>query len=168
MSIDHTSVSILLSTHNGAKFLPEMLESLYQQSHKNWKLYIRDDASQDGTPTIIKQEQAKHPDKITLIDTRELAAGHTSLGPARSFGRLLALSPGDYFMFADQDDIWHDDKIELSLKKILKLEQETSAGTPILLHTDLNIVDSSLNTIHPSYMKLRNLDPTRTQLYDLL
>ncbi len=158
-------VSILLSTHNGAEYLPDLLNSLFQQTHKNWQLFLRDDCSQDDTPKIITHFLHQDPQKINLLS--EPQTSHP-LGAAQSFNRLLKKSTGQYFMFADQDDVWHHDKIELSLKKLIHCEKLHGTNTPILIHTDLAVVDESLNTIDGSYIKYRNIDPTRSQTCQLL
>ncbi len=113
MDCGNTPVTILLSTHDGAKYLPEFLESLLQQTHENWHLLIRDDCSADRTQEIISCYRNRHPKKIKLLTETQT---HQPLGAAQSFGRLLQESTGKYFMFADQDDIWHRDKIAISLK----------------------------------------------------
>ena len=46
-------VAILMSTYNGERYLREQIDSLLNQTYKDWKLYIRDDKSTDGTVSII-------------------------------------------------------------------------------------------------------------------
>jgi glycosyltransferase involved in cell wall biosynthesis len=50
-----------MGTHNGAKFLPEQLDSLQAQTHQNWVLIASDDGSADDTVKILKSYQAKWP-----------------------------------------------------------------------------------------------------------
>ena len=47
-------VAILMSTYNGERYLREQIDSLLNQTYKDWKLYIRDDKSTDGTVSIIE------------------------------------------------------------------------------------------------------------------
>jgi len=74
-----------------------------------------------------------------------LEDGDTRVGPARSFGRLLARSDAPYFAFCDQDDFWHSSKVERLLHEVQTLEATYGADTPLLAHCDLEIVDAELN-----------------------
>jgi len=165
MNLSNIPVSILLSTHNGAKYLPDLLESLLQQTHRNWRLFLRDDCSEDNSQEIIFNYQNRYSQKIKLLTTSQ---SRPPLGAAQSFGRLLQESTGQYFMFADQDDVWHSNKIALSLEKILLCEKQHGVETPILIHTDLTVVNDALEPINHSYIQHRNLDPTRNQTNQLL
>ena len=51
---DTASVSILMSVHNGARFISEQIDSIVSQSHSNWSLHISDDDSSDGSNRIIR------------------------------------------------------------------------------------------------------------------
>lgn len=142
-------VDILLATYNGQAYLPEMLESLSGQTVQDFHLYVRDDGSNDDTPAILEQFRQNHPQKVTVI------ADNLSIGNARdNFFELLNYSSAEYIMFADQDDVWDADKIELSLKEIMREE----SGLPILLHTDLCVVDETLHMLSPSLMQLQRLN----------
>jgi glycosyltransferase involved in cell wall biosynthesis len=48
-----------MATYNGEKFIAEQLQSIEEQSYKNWRLIISDDDSSDNTLTIAKQFQQK-------------------------------------------------------------------------------------------------------------
>ena len=54
-------VQILLSTYNGAEFLPELLESLDTQSLQDFHLRVRDDGSTDGTLAILDEYTRRRP-----------------------------------------------------------------------------------------------------------
>ena len=62
-------------------------------------------------------------------------------------------------MFCDQDDVWREDKIEITLNKMLEIEKDNT-GEPILIHTDLKVVDEELNVISKSMFKYQRLDLT--------
>lgn len=100
-------VAILLSTYNGAPFLPEQLQSLHDQTHPNWTLLWRDDGSSDGTCEIMRRF-AGGPGAGRYV---ELADG-THRGITGSFLSLLRQAPpGHVIAFADQDDIWLAEKL---------------------------------------------------------
>ena len=71
-------------------------------------------------------------------------------------------------MFCDQDDVWLPDKIERTLFAMHKAEQTYGKETPLLVHTDLYVVDSDLQVTHPSFREMSNLDYRRTALNSLL
>ncbi|MCS7299821.1 MAG: glycosyltransferase family 2 protein [Spirochaetia bacterium] len=156
-------INIILSTYNGEKFLPEFLKSLENQSFKEWILFVRDDNSQDNTLSILEEFKKKRPQKVYLIkDTLG------NLGACKSFLTLLKETEGDYFMFADQDDIWLPDKIELNMIKMLKLENIYGKESPILIHSDLIVVDKNLNILAKSLWKYQRTTPQKRNLNYLL
>lgn len=134
-------VDILLATYNGAKYLPEQLASLEAQTHGDWRLIVRDDGSDDGSLEVVRQWADDTQREIIVIED-----GDTRTGPAESFGRLLALSDASYFAFCDQDDFWKATKIQRLLDEIQTLEVELGHDKPLLVHCDLEVVDSNLNS----------------------
>ncbi|MBD5560810.1 MAG: glycosyltransferase family 2 protein [Clostridia bacterium] len=146
-------IDILLATYNGARFLPDLLSSLAQQTYQNFTIRALDDGSTDETTSVLTAFAGKHPGKLKL----EPQAGHTG-DPSGNFYRLLGLSQGDYAMFCDQDDIWARDKIRLSLREMQRLEEQDPLR-PILVHTDLEVVDADLRCLSHSFMHYENLDP---------
>ncbi len=98
-------VSVVITTFNTGRYLPETLESVFAQSHANYEIIVVDDGSTDDTP-----ERARaYASRITLIE-RE----HEGLGPARNAG--LALATGDYVAFLDSDDVWEPDALRIQLE----------------------------------------------------
>lgn len=103
-------MKILLSTYNGSRYLSSQLDSILNQSYQDFQIIIRDDGSQDDTKQILEYYQKKHPDKIKLIND---SLGN--IGVAKSFRELMKNSKSEFYLFADQDDIWHNNKLELLL-----------------------------------------------------
>lgn len=147
-------IDILLSTYNGEKFLEKQITSILNQSFVNWTLYIRDDGSSDHTLAIIDNYIKEYPEKIIKI-----CDGGKNIGTLHSFEVLLTQSNSPYIMFCDQDDIWLPDKIEITLNKMKDLEKIHS-NTPILIHTDLKVVDYNLNIMCESFWNLTHIKPT--------
>lgn len=156
-------VEILLSTYNGARYLKDFIDSLYSQTYKDWKLTVRDDGSIDETPKILEEICVKDPERIKLIEDNL-----GNLGACKSFLTLLMKAKADYIMFADQDDIWLSDKIEKTLKKMLLVEGKYGKNTPILIHTDLKVVDENLKTLSESFWRYQGQDPEYKSLNYLL
>lgn len=137
-------VQILLATYNGASFLKEQLDSLFNQTIQPFTILIRDDGSTDNTLQIIADYQKEYSDKIQLLND-DLG----NVGAARNFAILLENATADYIFFCDQDDIWVHDKIELSLQKIKMLEQENNQ-LPCLVFSDMKWIDKNGKIINDS------------------
>lgn len=136
-------VAILMATYNGEKYVEAQLESILSQSYTDWSLYIRDDGSKDSTCKILESYALRY-NNIHLIKDDE------RLGPKLSFIRLLENVESVYYMFADQDDYWLVDKIRLFVDE---MEKSKCEKTPVIICSDLKVVDESLNLICPSFWK---------------
>jgi glycosyltransferase involved in cell wall biosynthesis len=149
------TVDILLATFNGARFLPELLESIEGQTHRDWRLIVRDDGSTDCSLSIIEGFAQRHGDRV-----RVLRDGRDRLGACANFAAVLEASDASYFMFCDQDDVWLPEKIAGLLRSMRQVEERQGAETPILVHSDLIVVDDELHVLHPSFWRYsRLLDP---------
>jgi len=146
-----SKVEILLATYNGEKYIREQIESVINQTYKEWELLVHDDCSTDQTLKIIKDIQGYHPGKITIIED-----GIRTGGAKQNFQHLLNHSHADYIMFCDQDDLWLENKIEACMK-VMNQEEKEKNGKPIIIHTDIIVVDEYLNTIAPSMFKQQKL-----------
>ncbi len=101
-------IAILLSTYNGARYLPEQLASFEQQSFAGWQLIWRDDGSHDDTIAIMRN----FADRLGADRCREAACSGPHLGAAQSFLALLPeAAHADAVAFADQDDVWLPEKL---------------------------------------------------------
>ena len=147
-------IDILLATYNGEEFLEEQLESIVAQTHRDWRLIARDDGSADRTPEILQAFRRRYPDKVVVLED-----GDGNLGLVQNFSRLMARSDAPYAAFCDQDDVWIPEKLELSLAKMRELEREHGAEVPLLVFTDLEVVDESLNVIDLSFWHYQHLNP---------
>lgn len=137
-------VEILLSTYNGERYIREQIDSILQQTYVDWHLLVRDDVSTDSTVEIINQYISKYPDKISLLPRDK------NLGSMRSFEQLLKSANATYYMFCDQDDVWLPNKIENALSCIRSIE---TPNIPIVVFSDLQVVDENLHTIHSSFFQ---------------
>lgn len=132
--------AILMSTYNGQKYLAQQIQSILNQSNTSWHLYIRDDGSKDDTRSIIRKF-ANNDERITFINDGVVK----NIGVVKSFMELLRLTKADFYMFSDQDDVWKKDKVENTLKKMLSCHYKSS---PVCVHTDLLVVDCSLEPLN--------------------
>ena len=155
------TVTILLATYNSSKFLREQLDSLFQQTFSEWTLVIRDDGSSDETIAIIKEFQQKFPNILLLEDTNK------NIGASESFMRLLQKTDSSYYFFCDHDDIWLPNKVKDSLDLMKKTELENMMK-PIIIHSDLRVVDKNLNIISNSFWKSSGIKPNYLENKNLI
>lgn len=133
-------VLVLMSTYNGEEFICEQIESILNQDGVEVCILIRDDGSKDSTVKILESYRDIYTDKIIL-------KSENNVGCKESFFNLLreakaSYSGYDYYAFADQDDIWLNDKL---ISGVRALDQENNPYR--LYYCDPQIVDRSLNPI---------------------
>jgi len=101
---DAPLVSIVLCTYNGESYLCEQLDSILAQTYPNFELVISDDASTDGTVSILEAYKKK--------DLRlRYSVNPANLGYNKNFEKVIGEAAGEFIAISDQDDIWATDKI---------------------------------------------------------
>ena len=140
-----TTVAILLSTYNGAPFLPAQLNSFIAQTHENWVLHWRDDGSTDETLRIMQE--------FTVRIGAERCIRSSSSGPhmgaARSFLTLLAETLGtEAVAFADQDDVWLPEKLGCALAMLLPHGETPALYCARQYLVDEDLGGARLSTLH--------------------
>ena len=164
-------IVILLSTYNGADFLAEQLDSLLSQTYSNFIIIIRDDGSTDSTKQIVSRYVEKNQGRIFRFSGRQ-----TNVGPSESFFLLIqyimkekeALGwPHLYMMLCDQDDVWIENKLEVQMTEMLFAERKTP-GRPILIHSDLIVVDEEKSVIAESFIKYQGLEIKRNKFTNIV
>lgn len=141
------TITIVMGTYNGEKYIAEQIDSIIHQTYQNWCLLIRDDGSTDGTVAIIQAYAQKNPNIFLLEDT------HGNVGFNRNFMTLIEHADSPYISICDQDDVWLPNKLLTSLNAIQVIEQ--SSDTPALVHSDALIVDSNLKPIAEKWIGKR-------------
>ena len=137
--MNSNKVDILLATYNGKKYIKEQLESILNQTYKDIRVLINDDASTDGTIDILKEYEEK--------DSRiQVQYNEKNLGFLKNFENLLTRVENKYYMLSDQDDYWMPEKVEKSLNKIITEDAD-------MVFTDLEAVNEKLETITPSVVR---------------
>lgn len=122
-------IAIIMSTYNGGDYIAAQIESLLNQTVRDFVLLIRDDGSTDDTPEKI----------ASYHDERIVFWRGDNLGPANSFFELLREAKrrsAEYVFFCDQDDVWMADKLEIFLAAFDR--QDTK---PQLVFSDFAMID---------------------------
>jgi len=117
-------ISIAMATYNGQKFIIDQLDSITNQTYKNFEIIVCDDKSTDSTFEILQNYKTKYPLK--------LIQNYKNLGIVSTFENALKLCNGDFIALSDQDDIFFPEKLEILLNNI---------GDFYLIHSDSIIID---------------------------
>jgi glycosyltransferase involved in cell wall biosynthesis len=120
---NQASVAILMCTYNGENYLAEQLDSFARQTHKNWRLWISDDNSQDLSLEILKDYSARwDQDSLKVLS-----------GPGKGFvANFLSLTccpdvDAEFFAWSDQDDIWQASKLQVALNWLQSIPVDVPA-----------------------------------------
>jgi glycosyltransferase involved in cell wall biosynthesis len=133
-------ISIVIPTYNRAELIGKAIQSVLDQTYKNWELIIVDNYSDDNTKEII---EAFNDDRILMLFTPRTG----SVAASRNLG--VAHSNGEWIAFLDSDDWWFPRKLEF-VSEIIQQE-------PDLIYHDLQIVSLDGLPIKRSRTKSRRL-----------
>ena len=97
-------VDVIISNYNKSKYLEESINSVINQTYKNWLLYIIDDCSTDNSLDIINKFKNLKNIKIIALKKNKGAAFARNLG--------MRVSKSKYISFLDSDDGWNIKKLE--------------------------------------------------------
>jgi glycosyltransferase involved in cell wall biosynthesis len=164
-------LAVLLPTFNGVNYLGQQLDSILGQTFSNLMIVTRDDGSTDGTAELVQQYQARDPQRFHVV-----ADQWGNLGPAGSFSLLMQYALDHRaslgldtvrVLLCDQDDVWQPDKVQRQLAALLALETQWP-DQPLLVHSDLVVVDATLQPIADSFLAYHGLDGRRNALRNIV
>ncbi|RTL02184.1 MAG: glycosyltransferase family 2 protein [Proteobacteria bacterium] len=124
-------ISVIMATYNGGKYLSQQLDSILNQTVLVDEIIIVDDVSKDNTIDIINQYSQK-------FKTINFVQNEKNIGVVKTFEKAISLSHGEYILFADQDDVWFNNKVETLISVI---------GDNWLIYSDTVVTDENLNVI---------------------
>jgi glycosyltransferase involved in cell wall biosynthesis len=128
------TVTILLCTLNGERFLTQQLESLRLQTFMDWKLIASDDGSSDCTVPILQAfKKACEPGRVEIVEgpQRGAAANFLSLACREDLA-------SDYYAFCDQDDVWEADHLARAIGIL-----ERTGSMPAVYGSRTRLIDSA-------------------------
>lgn len=144
------TLSIVLATYNGSRFLREQLDSIYAQTVQADEVLAVDDCSTDDTVAILEEYHQRYGLKYVVNEH--------NLRVNANFEKGIRMATGDYISLCDQDDVWFKEKNEILYNKLYELEQEEIAKgnvdaegkctTPIVTSGRNIVVNSTLEVIY--------------------
>lgn len=99
------SLSIILPTYNGSRYLVAQIDSILGQTFTDFELLIADDGSSDDTLAILA-DQARRDVRVRIVPT------HGNLGQKQRLWQLVTAGSADRIAISDQDDVWHEAKLQ--------------------------------------------------------
>ncbi|MBC7797300.1 MAG: glycosyltransferase family 2 protein, partial [Pyrinomonadaceae bacterium] len=139
-------ISIALCTYNGERYLREQLESIASQTRKPDEIIVCDDCSQDATVEIVRDFARNAAFAVRLYVNEE------NLRSTKNFERAISLCTGDVIFLSDQDDVWHESKLE---KFAAEFEQDENVN---LVFCDAELVDENLKPLGKTSWKALQFD----------
>lgn len=125
-------VSIIMPSCNTGEYIARSIESVIEQTYKNWELIIVDDASNDNTDEVVK----------SFADERiRYFKNESNLGAALTRNKALREARGEWVSFLDSDDLWSPYKLE----KMLKFMNENSY---VFAYHEYSKVDEGTNPLN--------------------
>ena len=155
MTITSSECTVVMATYNGAKYLAEQLASLEQQTAPPARLIISDDGSSDDTKEILASFAKKAAFEVTLVDGPRQ-------GYADNFWSAARLADTSYVAWADQDDVWHPEKILKCVQALRDSEADFVAHTATVVDSELR----PLGRFLPPYRSTRVLDAAEGSPFD--
>ena len=134
-------ISVCIPTYNGEMFIKQQIESILRQIDVSDEIIISDDSSSDKTVAIIESFKDS---RIKLIKNNNFRS------PIFNLENALKHAKGDYVFLSDQDDIWHDKKVEITVPLLNKYNTVVS---------DCIIIDEKERQISTSYFEKNNSKP---------
>ena len=154
-------VTVLMATYR-----EQQLDTILAQTVPV-KILISDDGSDDGTREMLENYAGWYSEQVFLHHRTQ----HTG-GAAGNFFWLMQEALKDekneYIFFSDQDDVWENNKVSVMLHRMKVLEKGLGKQCPILLYSDMEVVDEDLYEISPSFAAYTHQDPDRSSFAELL
>ena len=156
--MENPKLCILLASYNGEKYISEQLDSIINQTYKNWELIIRDDGSKDETVTILNKYEKKDERIKILRDDKG------NLGFLKNFEELLFNAKEEFVLFSDQDDFWLKNKLEKFVEKIRDLDEKV-LSKPLLVHCNSLVCDEKLEIIKEKFIDSKIAKKNNSNIY---
>jgi glycosyltransferase involved in cell wall biosynthesis len=126
-------ISVIIPAYNAQKTIRETIESVLNQTFKDFEIIVIDDGSQDSTVEIVS----------AFSDPRLRLFSYPNAGVSATRNRGLAQANSEFISFLDADDLWTPDKLEAQLRA---LEANPQAA---VAYSWTDYIDESSQFLHP-------------------
>jgi len=127
-------VSVIMPAYNAEKYIGEAIESILNQTYKDFELIIVNDASTDSTGSIIKT-YAEKDERIVVLENEQ------NLNIAGSLNRAISAAKGEFLARMDADDIALPERLEIQSKAMQENPKVAVVGN------DINLIDENGSVI---------------------
>lgn len=138
LQMNEKLISIIIPAYNAEKYLPETLESVVKQVHKNIEVIIINDGSTDNTQKIIDEYKVKYPQLIHAYQQE-------NCGQSATRNKALQYVSGEYIAFVDADDILEEDYLKNLYEGCIRENADIAIGGYIKFVTGTNEIVYSRN-----------------------
>lgn len=140
MKNNHISVSVVMATYNGERYLKEQIASVLAELQPGDELIVVDDASRDGTSGLLAS---------VIWPSLRIVQNPSNIGVLRTFERGLMLARGGVVFLCDQDDIW------LPGKRAAFINAFAADNRTLVVVSDAQLIDGNGVMLAPSFMATR-------------
>lgn len=171
-------ITVLMATYQGKEYLEMQLDSILAQTVPV-QVMISDDGSDDGTREMLGKYREWYPKQIELRHRKETepaaSEAEAEVGipsAAQNFFWLMAQAAQDekneYILLSDQDDVWYNHKVKTLMRQMKRLEKQFGTDCPILIHSDMEVVNCRLEQMNESFFAYQHCNPARNTLAEVL
>ncbi|TSD93192.1 glycosyltransferase [Skermania sp. ID1734] len=154
------AIAVVLVTHNGAKYIEEQLESIVEQSVLPEAVFLVDDSSHDGTPGLVRDFFADHPNIRLLEVTAPARSSDLYTRIASNFEAGLRAASGFRFIaLSDQDDIWEPDRLARQRGRLQRTGAVMTAANALVVDAGGEPTGETLRDRFPVLADWENADP---------
>jgi glycosyltransferase len=126
-------ISVIVPVYNAERFLSKCIESILDQTFKDFELLLINDGSKDKSLDICNEYFEKFPNKIKIFNNKNMGCSAT-----RNFG--IEHSQGNYLLFIDSDDWIEKDMLEKMYQKTLQEDSDVVISGIFREDNILNVV----------------------------
>jgi glycosyltransferase involved in cell wall biosynthesis len=142
-------VSVIVPNYNHSKYLRERIDSILNQTYRDFELIILDDFSNDGSRAIIDEYVSKYPDILHFYN------GHNSGSAFRQWDHGVRKSTGEFIWIAESDDFAEPGFLE---KAVPVLEKNPDTA---LIYCNSRVIDETRNRNYIVSEQKKHLHPSK-------
>lgn len=131
------NISVIMSVYNGEKYLGKSIQSILDQTERDFEFIIINDGSSDETLNILKKNQ--------ILDPRIIIINQTNMGLTKSLNRGVLLSKGNYIARQDADDESVKNRFKIQYNDLLRSKSDLAVCRTII---------KGSNHVTPNYLKV--------------